>query len=620
MSTTLSKPSEISAEPTPSRAASGKGMWWAVGVAVLLLVGGTMALGGLFGEKQKPTDTIATAPVTREDLVVSVDQSGQLEARNKVIIRSTVRGRHEIAWIIDEGTLVQPGDVLVRLDTSGREERLIQQQQAVDSGISAEVSARVNLENTQSQSTSNIEQAELALEFAELELTKYIEGAYPQELMKAKADVEIARETFKRASNKAEWSRMLLEQGYITESEADADVAAANKAQLDLRVAQGKLEVLEAFTYLQEKRRLESDVDQKRAALQRVRKKAEADILKAQTDWKTAKSRLDLDSRELQRDMEDLKNCIMYAPVAGRVVFAPQGNRWNRGEPLGKGKEVRTDQEIIHLPESGYMDVAIKVDESQRDKVEVGMPVRISGPNLPDAGFRGTLTQIAEYLDPSGWWNNDIKVYSATVQIDDGQDVAMLRTGMNCKTRIIVARYDDALVVPLQAVTMVSDRHVVYLENQDEPQPIQIGLDNGRKVHVIDGLKQGQRVLLNPPLAPSAKAGSARPRKPKAGDGGDGGDDATTPLPPKTVDLTPQQQRERLAQTLKQMHAAGMIERMDVDQATRAKLIQAAEDAEAGRPIPLDAAAIQTFRETLRQRAQAQTPQATPASNGRSTQ
>jgi len=535
--TTMNKNNNKKKSNTPLWAMGGGGVL----VALVLTVGAT---GGWFGGGGAEVGRVTTVKVDREDLTVGVSQPGQLEAANKEIVRCIPRGQHEIKWLIEEGATVKAGDVVVRLDTTEREERLLEQQQRADSAESAEVTARVNYENTLSQTKSDVEKAKLAVEFAELDLKKYLEATYPQELKSAEADVEIARATAERAEDKAEWSTRLAEKGYITDSEAEADIASARKARLDLEVAEGRLRVLQEYTFHQEKRRLESDLEQKRAELERVTKKAEADVYRAEIDWKTKKSNLDLVRRELARDKEDLENCIIHAPVAGRVVYAPQGNRWRQEEPLAAGQTVRHEQEIIHIPEAGAMSVAIKIDETQRDKVEAGMPVRITGPNLPRAGLTGTLERIAEYLDPSGWWNNNMKVYSATVRVNPEDLTADLRTGMNCQTEIIVAQYDDVLTLPLQAVTMVNEQHVVYVPTPDglKPRPVKIGLDNGRKVHVLDGIDEGTEVALEPPLAPATRRQTNVNRKDKGGDDADEADDAApaeqTETPPSAAPTT----------------------------------------------------------------------------------
>jgi len=69
-----------------------------------------------------------------------------------------------------------------------------------------------------------------------------------------------------------------------------------------------------------------------------------------------------------------------------------------------------------------------------------------------------------------------------------------------------VAKYDDALAVPIQAVVRRGPSPTVYVQTRTgfEPRPVQIGLDNARLVHITDGLQPGDVVSLAPPLADAA--------------------------------------------------------------------------------------------------------------------
>lgn len=627
------------------RSRGGHRIWWISGAIVVVLVGLiVVAMAGL-SSAESPGDGPVVYTVQREPLIVSVDQTGQIEAARKEIIRSEVRDTVEIKEMVEEGAIVEEGDVLVRMDTTKLEDKLIDAEQQYDNARSSHVAAEVTLQNTESQSKSDIEKAELDFEFAKLALEKYLQGEYPQELKQAQASVEIATETYERNRAEAEGSQRLYERGFITESEKDADLAAATKAKLDLEVAQGKLELLKKYTFYQQKRKLTSDVDQAEAALERVKNRAKADIEKAKAELGNRLANLNRAEREVTDRKEDLDHAQITAPVAGRVVYAPQGHRWRREEPLAVGSDVRNGQEIIHLPESGAMIVAIKIDESQRDKVAVGMPVRITIPSLPDQEYRGELIKIAEYLDPSGWWNNNMQVYSASVQIkgrvDPGtgrlvDDLEELRTGMNCQTQIIVAQYNDVLTVPLQAVTKVGQQHMVYKpagRDKLTPVPIEIGLDNGAKVHVMEGLNVGDRVVLTPPLAPAAKTDGpaqligeqdetdepADSQQTTAGTDSKQADkpdasDAETPdaaeqgqRTPDAQDTGPQQAQttgqtvdDRTAAMLRRARQAGFLDRMGLPQTTLSRINQALDAAGESGPIQLDEQTARQLRGAMR--------------------
>ncbi len=507
-----------------------------VGVLAVGSFGG-LALGLLGGEQSGSIDRANLHEVAREDLLVSVDQPGTIESRNKEIIRSQVRRELEITEMVEEGTIVEEGDLLVKLDSTPVEEELTEDEQQLDNARSQLIAAEVTLENTTSQAQSNIEQAELDYRFAQLDQEKYISGEYPQQLAQAQAAVQVAEEDKARADETVAASRELYEAGYITENELKGDEAAAIKAQLDLEIARGELRVLKEYTHTQQLEQLESNVRQAEAELERVKNKAKADIERAKAELNNAQAQLTRRERDVKEERENLANCEIRAPIAGRVVYAPQGNRWRQEEPLAEGSDVRFNQEIIHLPEAGAMSVDIKIEESQRDKVEVGMPVRITLPSMPNMELTGELVDIAEYLDPSGWWNNNQKVYSARIDIDG--TVSELRTGMNCQTQIIVGSFDDVLTVPLQSVVRVNDQHTVYVPGPNGtvvPKPVEIGMDNGRKVHIKSGLAEGDLVLLTPPLEPASRRDRAEDEAGETESEAEAADDAAGESPTQPQD------------------------------------------------------------------------------------
>jgi hypothetical protein len=77
---------------------------------------------------------------------------------------------------------------------------------------------------------------------------------------------------------------------------------------------------------------------------------------------------------------------------------------------------------------------------------------------------------------------------------------------MTCKAEIIVETYDDAVYVPVQAVTRVAGDAMVYVRDGKSmvPRKVEIGLDNNRMIRIVRGLEEGEIVALEPPLKPSS--------------------------------------------------------------------------------------------------------------------
>jgi HlyD family secretion protein len=147
----------------------------------------------------------------------------------------------------------------------------------------------------------------------------------------------------------------------------------------------------------------------------------------------------------------------------------------------------------------------IKIHESVLNKARVGLQVRVTTDGLPGKVFPGKLEKIAPLPDAqSVWLNPDLKVYNGEVYLMG--DVSGLRSGMSCLAEIIIDRFEHALYVPVQAVFRMNGQPTVYVDGPDGPEAraIQIGMDNNRMVQVTQGLKEGERVSLIPPLDDAA--------------------------------------------------------------------------------------------------------------------
>jgi hypothetical protein len=94
-----------------------------------------------------------------------------------------------------------------------------------------------------------------------------------------------------------------------------------------------------------------------------------------------------------------------------------------------------------------------------------------------------------------------LKLYSTQIYVDNGSST--LRTGMSCEAEILVAYYPAALYLPVQCIVRVGGQPTVYLQGKDglEPRTIELGQDNGRMAHVLEGVQAGEEVSLTPPLS-----------------------------------------------------------------------------------------------------------------------
>ena len=566
-----------------TRGSRGRILWPAILVVAVLAAGGLgtawLRAGG---------DGASHGPVTevrRGNLTISVTESGTLRHRDQRIVSNEVEGRTTILWIIDEGTEVEEGDLLVELDSSDLEDRLVEREISVQNARAAFIRAEQDLAVTHSRTESEIEEQALRYRFAKLDLAKYTgvdelaegdhdleeierilartvrgsapaddgpepgqrladasgeavdairqelaelngvsdqraqqiaqrqesaarEGEYAQELERLRSEIDLATEELKRAQGRYEDSKSLFDRGFVTQLELEGDRLAMDRARVNLELAQGRLRLYESYTHRRQLEQLESDVRQAYAALQRTKMRAEADIVQAQANFDARQQELERQERQLERLKEQIEKCRIYAPVAGTVVYETSANpgRWGNREPLEAGQDVRERQELIYLPASEGMIAEVQIHESVLNRIEVGMPARVEVESRPGEVFRGYVRRIAPMPDAtSRWMNPDLITYSTQIAIDTSQG---LRTGTRARTQIIVDELEDVLYVPVQAVVRRGREHYAYVVGPDGPQPrpVEIGMDNMRHVHIKDGLREGERVLLAPPLYPGEGA------------------------------------------------------------------------------------------------------------------
>lgn len=473
-------------------------------LAVVLLF---MGMAGIWGLRLYGSRHGAAVPsaqpvfVARQGpLTIRVGESGTIKNRDQVVIKCEVEGKTTILSLVEEGTYVDEGDLLVELDASSFASTRVGQEISLQNAEAAFVRARESLAVAKSQAESDVAQAELKHQFAQEDLVKYEQGEYPQELKEAQSKITIAEEELQRAEDRLKWSQSLHDERYLSRSELDADRLAASKAELNLELAKGKRDLLTQYTHARRLSELKSDVEQTRMALDRARRKASADVVQAQADLKAKELQHQREKLKLGRLTEQISKCKIYAPVAAMVVYATTGKGGWRGneEPLAEGRQVREREELIFLPTASAMVAEIKIHESSLEKVRVGMPVQVSVDALAGKTYWGEVAKIALLPDATSvWLNPDLKVFTTEVHVED--PAGRLRAGMSCRAEIIVHEYDSTVYVPVQAVLRAHGQSVVHLPGAGM-RVVQTGLDNNRMVAITDGLAAGEAVLMAPPL------------------------------------------------------------------------------------------------------------------------
>ena len=145
---------------------------------------GLAVLGGLYflfsaGDSAEEAGGGVVA-VSRGNLPINLTERGTLTTRNATRIRSEVRGRRRIEWMVEEGSQVKEGDLIVELEKTEVQRRIDQLENELIAEETSLYSARNDLKIQEDRNKTNLEKAQLSLEVAQVELEKLKQGDIPR--------------------------------------------------------------------------------------------------------------------------------------------------------------------------------------------------------------------------------------------------------------------------------------------------------------------------------------------------------------------------------------------------------------------------------------------------------
>ncbi len=399
--------------------------------------------------------------VIRRPLQVTVTAEGNVESGSNVEVKCRVAGGSTILWIVEDGKVVEEGEVIVRLDTSGISEQLNSQRIVYEKALATAI------------------QAQQDVEAATIAVKEYEEGTFVELLKQAEANIQIALENLRSAENQLKYSKRMVRKGFVSSLQREADEFAVERAKLDLDVATTRKKVLVDFT---REKTLKELVAAREAAMARQR---------------SEQASLELEKARLERLQEQLKNCEIIAPKRGMVVYANETGRRRGGSEaqIEEGAMVRESQALVRLPDLTNMQVKVAIHESRVDQVRPGMPARVV---VQDQEYTGKVVSIANQPERGSWFSANVKEYATTVSIDGG--TSGLKPGMTAKVTVLVAAVGDALAVPVSAVVEQRGRFFCWVKTRGGPErrPLKLGLTNDTVISVLDGVTEGELVYRNP--------------------------------------------------------------------------------------------------------------------------
>ena len=446
--------------PARSRSApSGASGPWATGILLGVGVIAVVATAAHWIPRSGPAEEIGpvlTHTTTRGDLTVTVTEQGTLESAENTEIKCRVRGQNTIIWVIESGSVVEPGDELVRLDTLAIEDAI------------AERTKYAHL------TRSGAERAEADVARAELAIPEYLEGRYRTQLMTLEKDLTIAQSNQLSARNILAHAETMDQRGYVSGLELQEKQFAVTQAQLHVGVTQAQIKELTDFTKAMEMETLQGNLNAARA-----RYAAEAE-----------RARMNAARRDLA--LEELVNCVIRAERAGLVIY-PTAEEWKRAPDIEEGATVHQDQILLLMPDLSKMQVRVGVHESVVDRIKEGMTARIT---IPGQTMEGEVASVAPVTRPAGWWTGNVVKYDTIIKLPSAPG---LKPGMSAEVKITIDRHADVLTIPVTAAVETAQGAFCWIMTTEgaKRRSLELGDTDKDFAVVLKGLKPGDEVVLD---------------------------------------------------------------------------------------------------------------------------
>lgn len=417
------------------------------------------------------------------------------------MLSSSVAGTTTILKIVREGTHVKEGDIVVELDASVLTEKVTSQRIKVTQANAALEQAEKQLEIQQQQNLSDIAAADLKLKLAKLDLEKFLKGDFEQQKNELAGQVKLAEQNLARAVDSRDIVKRLAKKGYKTQADLEVEEINVKKSEIDVSVAREKLSLLELYTYTRTLEELEANAREFERELERVKLKAQAALAQAKADLEARELTASVENAELDRLNTQVASCVMRAPQDGQVVYANPRDSRSDQPMIEEGTQVRERQAIINLPDLSSMKVVTRVHESRISMIRPGLGAWVTVDAYPDRRLRAVVEAVGSVPSATSFWNRDIKEYEVVVKIDEpSENVTNLRPGLTAGVEVLVEERPDVLIVPVQSVITVGTHHFTFVASGSRvaSREIKIGLSNDRMVEIVDGVTEGDRVVMNP--------------------------------------------------------------------------------------------------------------------------
>ena len=431
-----------------------------VGVVLLAVV-----IGSVFATR-KDTPEVTTVKVEpKRELKSTVTSSGEIRPIQFINLTSEVQGRIEDIYV-KEGDIVKKGQELVRLDPNQFESSTdaqiasLQAAQNETQVSQSQVSAAQN-QLSQSQQTLIGSQASVDTALQQVASARQSVESAKQQVIASQTEVDQAQVNLDIANRELKRSADLVEKGVISKQEYDQNKDKVTTAQVALRTAQSRLKSAQISVNVAQAsvNEAQSRVNESRARLSQQQvavKDARRGVDTANLSADATNNRANQQAALLRGQKSQRDKTLQVAPINGIIADIPS----KVGTFAVAGLSTTP---LLTIADMSTVNVEIKVDETEIDKVQVGQPVKVKVDALGDNEVTGEVRQktplaVGKSQTSGGLSTNintqEAKEFRVVIELKDlSEDTRnSLRPGMSATAVITTKTVSNVIAVPLQAV------------------------------------------------------------------------------------------------------------------------------------------------------------------------
>jgi HlyD family secretion protein len=388
-------------------------------------------------QKKVPLVTYQLSPT---DYTEMIQTAGYILAVNSVSVMAPMEyyGNLSVAWVLPEGSIVEAGDTVCRLDCPPMFQVLDEQQRNLDN-------LRADLKKLEADNALNqaVLDARLKENLASMAISQLdsIQMRFAPPVKKQLMALEL---------EKAKVEERKLHKKYTAEKSID-------EAEI---------------------RQMKSRISQAENSVQSIQDKVKLLIVTAPTG-----------------------GLLTHAEMRGRMMMmSMDGDVIEMGGYPKVGASIYPEMALMELPDLNEMQVKVEVQEVDYKRIEKGQKVEISvdaAEKLKTTGIvkRKSLAPQANYSSGS-----KLKLYEVIVSVDSLH--TRMQPGLTAKCNIMINQVKDTVVVPTLAIYTRDSSKIVYVASGEKFRPVivETGLSNSSQTLIIKGLDGKETIaLVEPP-------------------------------------------------------------------------------------------------------------------------